>query len=74
MVLPAIKTQNTETTLSPEEGRALFERAARREPGISGAEFLERWDAGEYVDTPDTPEGWKVMRLSFLMSFVRPES
>jgi hypothetical protein len=34
--------------LSTEEGRALLDRSARRELGISGEEFLARWDAGEY--------------------------
>lgn len=36
------------TELTEEEGRALFDRAARRKLGISGEEFLRRLDAGEY--------------------------
>ena len=36
--------------LTRAEGRRLFDRAARRNLGISGDEFLRRWDAGEYRD------------------------
>ena len=52
---------------------ALFEREAQRMLGISGEEFLRRWDAGEYRDLPDTPAHWNVMRMSFLIAFVRAE-
>ena len=38
--------------LSPEEGRALFDRNAREWLGISGEEFIRRWDAGE-IEDPD---------------------
>jgi hypothetical protein len=58
--------------LTEEEGRRHFDEAARRELGISGEEFLRRWDAGEYQPIPDTPEGWKVGRLYMMMPFVRP--
>ena len=33
--------------LSPEEGRKLFDEAAFHWMGITGEEFLRRWDAGE---------------------------
>jgi hypothetical protein len=36
--------------LDEASGSALFDRIVRREMGISGAEFLDRWDAGEWVD------------------------
>jgi hypothetical protein len=55
--------------LSVKEGRALFDRHTRKELGISGVEFLRRWDAGEYQPVPDTPEGRKVGRLVMLMPF-----
>jgi hypothetical protein len=58
--------------LSREEGRRLFDRQARRYLGISGEEFLERWDAGEYGDPDDrtkNPPG--VMQLAMLLPFVR---
>jgi hypothetical protein len=71
MALPKKQTEERPTTLSPEEGRAFFDREARRVLGISGDEFLARLDAGEYDDIPDTPEGWPILRLSMLISFGR---
>lgn len=58
--------------LSREEGRQLFDRQARRYLGISGEEFLKKWDAGEYGDPDDrtkNPPG--VMQLAMLLPFVR---
>lgn len=58
--------------LSREEGRQLFDRQARRYLGISGDEFLEKWDAGEYGDPDDrtkNPPG--VMQLAMLLPFVK---
>ncbi len=34
--------------LSPQEAADAFDVVARREMGISGPEFLQRWDAGYY--------------------------
>ena len=34
--------------MSDQEAGEVFDGIARRELGISGAEFLRRWDAGEY--------------------------
>jgi hypothetical protein len=36
--------------LSQQEAEQAFDAVARREMGISGAEFLRRWDAGLYQD------------------------
>ncbi len=57
--------------LNPEESRELFDREAKRLFGISGDEFLRRWDSGEYGPIPDTPEGRKLGRMYGLISFVR---
>jgi hypothetical protein len=54
-----------------EEGVALFDRDARRALGISGEEFLRRWDAGEYQPVPDTVEGRAIGQLAVLIPFVR---
>jgi hypothetical protein len=54
-----------------EEAWKLFDQDARRELGISGEEFLRRWDNGEYQDIQDDREGWKVMRVAFLIPTVR---
>lgn len=34
--------------LSPQDAEQAFDAIAQREMGISGAEFLRRWDAGDY--------------------------
>jgi hypothetical protein len=43
--------------LTDTEGAEMFDRVARREMGISGVDFLARWDAGEWedVDLDDVP-------------------
>jgi hypothetical protein len=44
--------------LSPPAAEEAFDAIARREMGISGAEFLRRWDAGHYEGQPmDEIEG-----------------
>lgn len=55
--------------MTPEEGREIVDRAARRELGMSGEEFLRRWDRGE-IEDPDRPE---VIRVAILLPFARPE-
>ncbi|MGH3863831.1 hypothetical protein [Actinokineospora sp.] len=37
--------------LSAEAAARAFDAITQREMGISGAEFLERWDAGEWEQT-----------------------
>lgn len=54
--------------LTDDEGKHLFDEAVRREMGISGEEFLRRWDAGEWRDDPDHEP---IMGLLFLMPFAR---
>jgi hypothetical protein len=59
---------------SAEEVHAIFDRRVRHEIGISGEEFLQRWDAGEYgvlSELPDTTEGRRIWRLATLIPFVR---
>ena len=53
---------------SPDDARALLDEAARRHLGVSGEEFLAKWEAGEYDDDPDRPE---VLRVSMLIPFGR---
>jgi hypothetical protein len=49
------------------EGLRLFDAAARRFLGISGDEFLRRWDAGDF-DDDDRPE---VTHVALLIPFAR---
>ncbi len=37
--------------MSEQDAAEVFDGIARRELGISGREFLDRWDAGEYRST-----------------------
>lgn len=64
----------TPSVASPAEGRELFDRQARRLLGLSGEEFLRKWDAGEYRDLPDTPETRTVAYLALLIPFGRKNS
>lgn len=57
--------------VTPEEGRAIFDRQVETALGISGDEFLERWDAGAYRPVQDTAEGREIGRLVMLMPFAR---
>jgi hypothetical protein len=59
---------------TPEEGRDLLDHQARKLLGISGDEFLRRWDAGEYRDIADTLGQRHIMRLAMLIPFGRQHS
>lgn len=64
-------TQDVPIVMPPELGIALFDQESRRIVGIPGDEFLERWDAGEFRDWEDTPEGREVAYLILLIPFGR---
>ena len=74
MVVNVAVSPATDSVLSADEGRALFEREARRLLGIGGDEFLRRWDAGDYRELPESPTSRNVMRVAFLIPLVRQES
>jgi hypothetical protein len=59
--------------LTPEEGREQFDRAARRRMGISGDEFIRRWDAGEYDEIADKDGHRHIMQLAGLIGFARQD-
>lgn len=46
----------TAEEVTPEEERALFNKAAQYYLGIDGDEFVRRWDRGYYDDDPDRDE------------------
>lgn len=54
--------------LTSAESWALFDDAARHYLGISGEEFLRRWDAGAYAGPA---EDTRVTTVAMLMPFVR---
>ncbi len=57
--------------LDDDESRAYFDRQAQRLLGISGDEFLRRYDAGDYERELDDRELRAVMKLTMLTDFVR---
>jgi hypothetical protein len=57
--------------LTDEEAHALFDKRAREALGISGDEFLRRWDAGEYDHLIDDPEHPEILQLAMMESFGR---
>jgi hypothetical protein len=54
--------------LSLEEGRKLLAKQARRYLKMSGDEFIQKWESGEFDDDPDRPE---VMRPVMLIPFAK---
>lgn len=61
-------------TVTPEQGRRLFDEAVRREMGISGEEFIRRWEAGEYWGIADQSGNRHIVRLIMMIPLARIES
>jgi hypothetical protein len=57
--------------LDDDEAREQFDREARRLLGISGDEFLRRYDAGEYNRPMEGRMTSDVMMLLMMLDFVR---
>jgi hypothetical protein len=57
--------------VSTEEARRMFDEAARRIAGMSGEEFVRRYDAGEYANTPDDEEHRDIIELAMLVNIGR---
>jgi len=74
MTAPLARTEDGIRFATDEEGRALFDHQARALLGISGEEFIERWDRGEYRDVADGPDHLVPMRLVMLIPFGRQNS
>lgn len=56
--------------LTRAEAAALFDATAKLYLGISGTDFLRKWDAGEYRNPACTS---RVMRVACMISLVRTE-
>jgi hypothetical protein len=54
--------------LSETKAKEFFDRQARRYLGISGREFVRKWDRKEFNGKMDSPA---VVRLSVLLPFAR---
>ena len=58
--------------LTYEQGKQLFDKASRAELGISGDEFLRRFDAGEFERLPcGCIADERMGRVEMLIPFVR---
>lgn len=61
-------------TVTPEQGRRLFDEAVQQMIGISGEEFIRRWEAGEYWGIADEPGRRHIGYLIGLIPLARIES
>jgi len=57
--------------VSKQEAREMFDLEAMQTLGISGDEFVRRWEAGEWQPVPDDTQGRKIARLSMSLGFHR---
>jgi hypothetical protein len=57
--------------IDDDEAREVFDRNAQRLLGISGDEFLRRYDAGEYNRPLEDPEEENIMIMLMMLDFVR---
>jgi hypothetical protein len=71
MAITAKPTPTAIHWLDDADARAFFDTQARAMLGMSGEEFLRRWDAGEFVALVDDPEHPKIRRLAAMISFAR---
>ena len=64
-VVISVRTRATSTVeeLTVEEAWEIFDSEAQRTVGMSGAEFKDRWDRGELVDSDDP----NVTRVAMLL-------
>ena len=68
MVLAVKRIRKPPLVMTAEEGREMFDQVARRRLGMSGDEFIRRWDAGEF---DGEPERLDVMDVAMLLPLVR---
>ena len=67
-----IKLQEEPTgPFTPEEAWILFQNTAELYMGMSGEQFLSKWDAGGFDDVDSSPQ---VMRVASLIPLVRQTS
>ena len=59
--------------VSAEEGRRMFDEVARAWTGLSGEEFIRRWEAGEYADIPDDAAHRHIVELVLMIPLARQD-
>lgn len=71
----AVRTEQTTESaiqwLTDDEARRIFDEQARKLVGMSGTEFIRRWEAGEFDAIADDPGHPEIMQLVMLISFGR---
>lgn len=55
--------------ISDEDAQRIFDEVAQRKLGISGEEFLRRWDSGRYASLPE--ENPRAQEVAMLIPLVR---
>jgi hypothetical protein len=60
--------------VSPEEGRRMFDEAAREWAGMSGEEFIRRYEAGEYADMVESEDNRHIVDLVLMIPLARQNS
>ena len=71
MVATAPHTERRIELFSAEQTCEAFDNLARSLMQMSGAEFIQRWDAGEFADIADDPVHPEIMRLAMLIPLGR---
>lgn len=71
IVSEKLDTPEGVTYLTGQAALDYFEQEIQRLMGMSGAEFIERYDAGEYETMEDIPENWHVLEAALLIGFGR---
>ncbi len=59
--------------VSPKEGRRMFDEVAWEWAGMSGEEFIRRYEAGEYAEMVESEDNRYVVDLVLLIPFARQE-
>ena len=73
LLLPAEDGLPPAYIVTPEAGRRMYDEAVRKYMGMSGEEFLRRWDAGEFHELYDDSEHWYVGYLVDIRSLAEQE-
>lgn len=71
MAETAAPTERSTRWLTDDEAHAIFDAQARKTMGMSGEEFLRRYDAGEFNGIQDDWENMGLIRLIMLIPWGR---
>jgi hypothetical protein len=59
--------------VTPAEGLRIFDEAARTWTGMSGEEFIQRWESGEFAEIPDDLAHRRYVDLILMMPLARQD-